>query len=247
MEWRDEGVLLATRPHGESSAIIEVLTASHGRHLGVVRGGASRRMAPNLQPGTQLAVTWRARLDEHIGAFSVEPVRSRAAVLEDPLALAGLTSVCALLHLTLPERDPHPGLYGQTISLLDDVAKGEPWLGPYLRWELALLEEIGFGLDLSSCAVTGSREDLAYVSPRTGRAVSRQGAGDWAPKLLPLPLALMGQGPVSHAEAAQALDLTGHFLLRELSDRLPAGALPEARARLLARLRRASPDRSGAQ
>ena len=144
-------------------------------------------MAPNLQPGTQLAVTWRARLHEHIGVFSIEPIRSRAAVLEDPLALAGLTSICALLHLSLPERDPHPSLYGRTISLLDDVATGQPWLAPYLRWELALLEEIGFGLDLSSCAVTGSREDLAYVSPRTGRAVSRLGAGDWAPKLLPLP------------------------------------------------------------
>lgn len=240
MEWRDEGVLLATRPHGESAAIIEVLTATHGRHLGVVRGGASRRLAPSLQPGTQLALTWRARLDDHIGAFTVEPLRSRAAVLEDPLALAGLTSVCALLHLSLPERDPHPALYTRSIALLDDLASGAPWLGPYLRWELALLEEIGFGLDLGSCALTGSRDDLAFVSPRTGRAVSRQAAGDWAPRLLPLPPGLMGQGPISRTEAAEALDLTGHFLARELADRLPAGHLPEARSRLLARLRRQS-------
>lgn len=254
MEWRDEGVLLTMRPHGEGAAIIEVLTAAHGRHLGVVRGGASRKLAPILQPGAQLALTWRARLSDHLGAFTVEPLRSRAGILDDPLALAALTSVCALLHLALPERDPHGTLYRRTGALLDQLLPGQErgpergpdraperaqdWLGAYLRWELLLLEEIGFGLDLASCALTGSRDDLAFVSPRTGRAVSRQAAGDWAPRLLPLPQALMGQGPVTPAEAAEALDLTGHFLKRELADRLASGALPEARARLIARLAR---------
>ncbi|NEX45929.1 DNA repair protein RecO [Pseudotabrizicola algicola] len=238
MEWREDGVLLSMRPHGEGSAIIEVFTRGHGRHLGVVRGGASRKRAPLLQPGAQLDLTWRARLEDQIGIFLAEPVQSRAAVLESPLALAGLTAACGLLHMSLAERDPHPQLYTRTLSLMDAMAAGADWLGDYLRWEMLLLEEIGFGLDLSRCAVTGSREDLAYVSPRTGRAVSRKGAGEWAPRLLPLPQALLGQGPVSGAEAAQALALTGHFLTRELTLIGRPNPLPEARARFLARLAR---------
>ncbi|MDO9639521.1 MAG: DNA repair protein RecO [Pseudotabrizicola sp.] len=241
MEWREDGVLLSMRPHGEGSAIIEVFTSGHGRHFGVVRGGASRKRAPLLQPGAQLDLTWRARLDDQIGSFLAEPVHSRAAVLESPLALAGLTAACALLHLSLAERDPHPQLYRRTLSLMDAMAGGADWIGDYMRWELLLLDEIGFGLDLTRCAVTGQRDDLAYVSPRTGRAVSRGAAGDWAPKLLPLPQALMGQGPVTGAEAAQALAITGHFLARELASETRASALPDSRSRLLARLGRISP------
>jgi DNA repair protein RecO (recombination protein O) len=238
MEWRDEGVLLSMRPHGEGSAIIEVLTAEHGRHLGVVRGGASRRMAAVLQPGSQLALEWRARLDSHMGAFRAEPLRSRAAVLGDPLGLSGLSSVCALLHHALPEREPHGGLYYQTISLLDAMVAGQDWGTAYLRWEMRLLEEIGFGLSLGSCAVTGSREDLAFVSPKTGRAVSRAGAGEWAARLLPMPACMLGQGPATTAELVQGLAITAHFLARELSPQLKAGPLPEARARMIARLER---------
>ena len=132
MEWRDEGVLLSMRPHGEGSAIIEVLTAEHGRHLGVVRGGASRRMAAVLQPGSQLAVEWRARLDSHMGAFRAEPLLARAAVLGDPLGLSGLGAVCALLHYALPEREPHGALDRQTISLLDAIDEGQDWGAAYL-------------------------------------------------------------------------------------------------------------------
>lgn len=238
MEWREDGILLSMRPHGEGSAIIEVFTSGHGRHYGVVRGGASRKRAPLLQPGAQLDLTWRARLDDQIGSFLAEPVQSRAAVLESPLALAGLTAACGLLHLSLAERDPHPQLYRRTLSLMDAMAGGADWIGDYLRWELLLLDEIGFGLDLSRCAVTGQRDDLAFVSPRTGRAVSRGAAGDWAPKLLPLPQALMGQGPVTGAEAAQALAITGHFLARELASDTRASALPDSRNRLLSRLTR---------
>lgn len=194
MEWRDEGALLAVRPHGETSAIIEVFTAQHGRHAGVVRGGVSRRIAPVLQPGAQLDLTWRARLDEHIGAFAVEPLRARSGVLSDRLALAGLNSVCALLHFVLPEREPHPQLYRSSVALLDDLGVTADWVTAYLRWEAFLLEEMGYGLDLSACAVTGSREDLAYVSPRSGRAVARGAAGEWADRLLPLPPCLLGQG-----------------------------------------------------
>lgn len=239
MEWRDEGILLLTRPHGEGSAIIEVLTAAHGRHLGVVRGGASRKMAPLLQPGASLALEWRARLEDHIGAFTVEPLRSRAAVLGDPLALSALGAICALLHLALPERDPHPHLHAVTEALLDQMGEsGTAWLGLYAAWECALLEEIGFGLDLATCAVTGQAQDLAYISPRTGRAVSRQGAGDWAPKLLPLPRAFLPGAVVDAPALLAALEVTGHFLQRELADRLRGGALPEARQRLMARLSR---------
>ena len=236
MEWRDEGVLLSMRLHGETAAIIEVFTAAHGRHAGVVRGGASRRMAAMLQPGTQLQVTWQARLDEHLGTYVAEPLQSRAAILSDRMALAGLSAVCALLHLALPERDPHPALWLKTVALLDMLEQGGDWPAVYLRWEFDLLEELGYGLDLSVCAVTGSREDLAYVSPRTGRAVARGAAGDWAARLLPLPPSLLGQGPLMGQELAQGLALTGHFLNKGLQAVLFDKPLPDARARLIAML-----------
>ncbi len=238
MEWRDEALLLSLRPHGESAAIIEVLTAAHGRHLGLVRGGGSRRYAPILQVGAQLAVEWRARSSEQLGQFRVEPVKSRAAVLEDPFALAGLASLCAMLRFCLPERLPYPQLYARSQQVLDLQAGGKTWLPDYLRWEMTLLEDIGFGLDLSRCAVTGSRDDLAYVSPRTGRAVSRKGAGEWADRLFPLPQSLLGQGPADWHEALQALRITGHFLSREVDATQGLSALPDARLRLLSRLER---------
>lgn len=233
MDWQDEGALLSMRVHGESSAIIEVFTRAHGRHAGVVRGGASRRLAPILQPGAQVQVTWRARLEDHLGAFAVEPIRSRAAVLSDRLALAGLNAVCAMLRVALPERSACPALWHATMGLLDALETDADWPARYLRWEVQLLEEIGFGLDLARCAATGSREDLAFVSPKTGRAVSRTGAGEWAARLLPLPLCLLGQGPASGADLGQGLALTGHFLDRELGQALNGRALPAARARLL--------------
>lgn len=232
MDWRDEGVLLSMRPHGESAAIIEVLTASHGRHAGVVRGGASRKMAAVLQPGTGLAVEWRARLDDHIGTFTVEPATSRAYLLGDRLALAGLMSICALLRVALPEREPHPGLYSTTIAMLDGLG-AEAWTSAYLRWELGLLEELGFGLDLSVCAVTGATEGLAYVSPKTGRAVTVAGAGDWADRLIPLPEGLTGTMALPTAAVAQGLRLTGFFLDRGLRAVLHDRPLPEARSRLV--------------
>ena len=238
MEWRDEGTVILSRPYGETSAIVEVLTADHGRHAGVVRGGASRKVAATLQPGSQVAVAWRARLDDQLGSFTVEPLASRAGLLADRLALAGLNAICAMLHLALPERQPHPALYRQTQALLAALARDVDWPAAYLRWEMILLEELGFGLDLSRCAVTGQREDLAYVSPKSGRAVSRQGAGDWAARLFPLPLGLQGQGPISGAELQQGFAITGHFLARELAVLRRGLVLPEARARLIDRLAR---------
>jgi DNA repair protein RecO (recombination protein O) len=232
MDWRDEGLLLSMRPHGETSAIVEVLTAAHGRHAGVVRGGASRKMAALLQPGTGVRLEWRARLDEHIGSFTVEPLKSRAHLLQDRLALAGLMSVCALLRAALPEREPHPGLWPVTLALCDALG-GDGWTSAYLRWELRLLEELGFGLDLSACAVTGETEGLVYVSPRTGRAVTAAGAGNWSDRLLPLPEGLAGDGPLTNANVLNGLRLTGHFLEQGLRPVLNDKPLPEARARLI--------------
>ena len=243
MEWRDEGTLLSVRLHGESSAIVEVFTAAHGRHAGVVRGGASRRMAPVLQPGAQLAVVWRARLDDHIGSFTVEPMRSRAGLLSDRMGLAGLAAICAMLRAALPEREPHAGLWDATMTLLEALEGSGDWTPAYLRWEVRLLEEAGFGLDLARCAVTGARTGLAYVSPRTGRAVSQAGAGDWADRLLPLPGCMRGEGHVTAREIAQGLAITGHFLDRELAPMLNGRPLPEARARLVAMIaRQAKPE-----
>lgn len=234
MEWQGEGVVLAARPHGETAAIVEAMTATHGRHLGVVAGGASRRMSPVLQPGAQVQLVWRARLGEHLGSFRVEPLRDRAASLfDDRTALAALSSVTALLSRFLPERDPHPALYEASLGLMDSLGAAEDWPARYLRWEMQMLEDMGFALELTRCAVTGARDDLVFISPRTGRAVSRKGAGDWAGRLLPLPDCLLGQGPATSGELAEGLAVTGHFLSRALAEMMPDQALPSARGRLV--------------
>lgn len=234
IEWRDQGILLATRRHAETSTIIEMFTPQQGRHVGVVRGGTSRKIAPVLQPGAQLDVVWRARIEDHIGAFTVEPVRSRAAVaMSDRMALAGLNAVTALLAFCLPEREPHPQLYTRTEALLDMLDQSQLWPLAYLRWELSLLEDMGYGLDLTSCAVTGSVDDLAYVSPRSGRAVSAKGAGEWADRLLPLPDSLLDAPNPDKDSIAQGFVTTGHFLTHSLARDLGDKPLPEARARFV--------------
>ena len=234
MEWREEGLLLTQRRHGESSAIVEVFTKAHGRHAGIVRGGASRKIAPILQPGAQLDLTWRARLEEHLGTFTVEPVKSRAGLLMgDRTMLAGLNALTALLTFALPEREPHRALYERTLAVLDMMEEGPFWTLAYLRWEMALLEDLGFGLDLSRCAVTGAAEGLAYVSPKTGRAVSEAGAGEWAGRLLPLSPALLGKGDGSAAEVVEGMRVTGHFLETQLAHSLGDKPMPPARNRLV--------------
>lgn len=238
MDWRDEGVMLVARPHGENAAIIEVFTAAHGRHAGVVRGGTSRKMTPILQPGAQLSLEWRARLEEHIGSFRVEPLGSRAAALESRAALYALGAACALLSFALPEREPHAGLYTATRHLFDALGRDARWPALYLLWEKALLEELGFALDLSACAVTGATEGLAFVSPRTGRAVSRAGAGAWADRLLPLPACLSGDVPTDPREVLDGLRTTGHFLETWLAPSLGDRPLPEARRRFVSLLDR---------
>ncbi|MBD3664600.1 DNA repair protein RecO [Sulfitobacter aestuariivivens] len=235
VEWRDEGILLSARKHGETSAIIEMFTPAQGRHVGVVRGGTSRKIAPILQPGAQLDVVWRARLESHLGSFTVEPVRSRAAqVLESRLSLSGLNAVTALLSFCLPEREAHAALYRRTEALLDLLDQQALWPLAYLQWELKLLEEMGYALDLDTCAVTGARDGLLYVSPKSGRAVSQAGAGEWADRLLPLPPVLRGEGDADDAEIAQAFQTTGYFLETHLAQDLGDKPLPSARARYVA-------------
>ena len=239
MEWRDQGILLNARPHGESAAVIEVFTPGYGRHLGVVRGGSGRKLAPILQPGAQLDIAWRARLEDHIGSFTVEPVRSRAVqAMSDRLALAGLNAVTALLSFSLAERETHPSLYHHSAQLLDLLGQSDLWPLAYLQWEMQLLETLGFGLDLSSCAATGTDHDLVYVSPRSGRAVSELGAGAWASRLLALPPCMLGHGDASDAEVALALRTTGHFLHHHLAEDMLHKPVPEARARFLNQLSR---------
>ena len=238
MEWQAEGTVIARRPHGENAVIIEVITAEYGRHAGLVPGGASRKRAAMLQPGNRLALRWRARTEDQLGHFAAEPVRARVNLLGDPLALSGLNAVSALLSFALAERDPHPRLALMTEALLDAMDAGADWAVDYLAWEMRLLDEMGFGLDLGQCAVTGETQDLAYVSPRSGRAVSRAGAGEWADRLLPLP-ALLG-GAVGNGDGlAQGLAITGHFLDTRLAAGQIGRPLPEARRRLVRRLLRA--------
>jgi DNA repair protein RecO (recombination protein O) len=240
MFWTDEGVLLAARRHGESSALVSVFTARHGRHAGLVRGGFGRRARPVYQQGNLLQITWRARLSEQLGALTGElKVPLAARLMAHPERLAGLAAACALLESTLPERDPHPALYAELQGLLEQLVEGPSWPEGYVRFELALLAELGFGLDLARCAVTGTSEDLVYVSPASGRAVSRGGAGVYADRLLALPPFLLGRAPADAAQLTAGLRLTGAFLRRHLFD-ASERAMPEARDRLLARLARAT-------
>lgn len=243
MEWQAEGTVIGRRPHGETAVIIDVLTVEHGRHAGLVPGGASRKRAAMLQPGSRLDLRWRARQDDQLGHFSAEPLRLRSGLLGDPLGLAGLNAICALLVFALPERDPHPALALLTEQLLDGIEAGRPdWPMAYLQWEMRLLDEMGFGLDLGSCAVTGAREGLAYVSPRSGRAISRAGAGEWAARLLPLPALLGGAGDNRGRGLAEGLAITGHFLETRLAGELVGRRLPAARERLIRRLAAGSAD-----
>jgi DNA repair protein RecO (recombination protein O) len=234
MEWRGAGILVAVRRHGESSAIIDVFTETHGLHAGVVRGGAGRRMGPILQPGAQLDVVWRARLEDHIGSYTVEPIRSRAvAAMSDRLMLAGLNAVTSLLSYCLPERQTHPALYRQTEQLLDLLEHPEVWPLAYLKWEMALLAEVGFALQLDACAVSGVTADLGFVSPKSGRAVSRAAAGEWVDRLLPLPDILRGIGNAPDLEVFEGLKTTGHFFHSQVAVILGGHPLPEARARFV--------------
>ena len=237
MEWTSEGVIVSVRKYGENSVIIDTLTPTHGRHLGVVRGGASRKMAATLQPGSQVKLEWRARLEEHLGNFRVEQLESRSDMFDDRLRLAALSSICSIVTFSFPERMPVAELYNSTLNLMDTLNTGGDWKPLYALWELQVLEEMGFGLDLTSCAVTNVTQDLIYVSPKSGRAVSRKAAGEWMERLLPLPSFLRNKFETANNEdILNSLKTTGHFLSSWLATSLGERKLPEARNRLISRL-----------
>lgn len=239
MDWSGEGVIVSVRKHGENSVIIDAFTPDRGRHAGVVRGGASRKMASTLQPGSQVQLEWRARLEEHLGSYRVEPLESRSDMFGDRVRLSALSAICSMVCFAFPERMELAGLYKSTTHLMDVLNADGDWLPLYVLWELQVLEEMGFGLDLTSCAVTGGTQELTYVSPRTGRAVSRGAAGEWVDKLLPLPDFLRnGFDIASDADALDGLRTTGHFMHSWLAPALGDRPIPDARGRLLTRLER---------
>ena len=247
MHWSDEGIILGARPHGETSVILELMTRDHGRHLGVVHGGQSRRVRPVLQAGNGVAVTWRARLDEHLGHYTVEPERPRSATLiGSPLALHGLGTLALHLRL-LPERDPHPALFEALGVLLDRLADRETSPALFVRFELMLLAELGYGLDLASCAATGTLQDLVYVSPKSGRAVCREAGEPYRGRLLPLPSFLLRDATARDGMPEDVEDgfrLTEFFLAAHIYG--PQGrALPEERARFVAEAARRQVASSG--
>jgi DNA repair protein RecO (recombination protein O) len=236
MQWIDDAILLSARAHGETALLVTLLTREHGRHGGLVQGGQSRKNRPTWQTGTLFEIKWQARLSDHLGGVTGEARRSYAARwLDDAARLGGISAMCAVAEACLPERVPHAAVYRGLVALLDGMGE-EHWPSLYAHWEFGLLSELGFGLDLSVCAATGSAEDLAYVSPKSGRAVSR-GAGDaYRDRMLALPAFLREGITHDRAEVAQALDLTGFFLDRHVL--APHGkALPAARSRLVDRLR----------
>ncbi|MGH7029656.1 MAG: DNA repair protein RecO [Stellaceae bacterium] len=236
MEWRDTGFVVAVRRHGESGAIVELLTREHGRHLGLARGGQSPKARAVLQPGNEVAAAWRGRLSEHLGTLACELARAHTArLINDPDRLAGLAAAAAMVAATLPEREPHEDVFAAFAGLLAAFDSAVDWPAHYVAWECRLLAALGFGLDLTCCAATGATTDLAYVSPRSGRAVSCNAGRPYHDKLLTLPAFLWRDAVADEAEIAAGMRLTEHFLLHHVL--LPQGrALPPARRRLAQRM-----------
>jgi DNA repair protein RecO (recombination protein O) len=231
MDWVDDGIVIASRKHGESAVILSLLTREHGRHAGLVRGGASARARGLYQTGNLLRANWRGRLADHLGGFTCEMLRGYAGpLLDDQQRLGALGAFCALLERGLPEREPHPALFEDSLHLLDLLSlpasasqaqegAAEQWAPAYVRWELALLRDLGYGLDLQSCAITGETDGLAFVSPNTGRAVTAEAGLPWRDKLLPLPEFLQADSDAYGVELAAVRDglaLTGWFLDRHV-------------------------------
>lgn len=242
IEWQDEGVVLSIRPLGENKAVAILLTQEHGRHAGVVHGARSKKNRADFMTGNRLQIRWQARLDEQLGVFAHhDPLCPYAArVLDDALRLAALASACAVCDAAVPERQPHAAAYRGLVAFLDSLAS-EAWPSVYVHWELALLRDLGFGLDLASCAASGVTTDLAYVSPKSGRAVSRTAGADWQDKLLGLPAFLVDGGEGDAPAVGLGLTLTAFFLDRHVlaPHRRP---LPPARLRLAEMIRRRSTD-----
>jgi DNA repair protein RecO (recombination protein O) len=238
MEWNDHGIVLSSRPHGENGLVANLLTRAHGRHAGFIHGGVSRKASPIWQPGNVVEISWRARLAEQLGNYTGELREPHAArALDDATELAGLAAACSMVDTALPEREPHPAMFEGFQAFLT-VLGHAGWPAIYVRLELGLLQELGFGLDLEKCALTGTAEDLAFVSPKTGRAVSRAAAEPYRDKLIVLPGFLSTGGlPADADELRQGLDLTGFFLERHVywPHNKP---LPAARSRFMETLNR---------
>ncbi len=239
MHWSDEAIILSVRPHGETAAVVELWTRNHGRHLGLVYGGRSRKLRPVLQTGNHVDATWKARLADQLGHVSLELRRGFAAEsMENDAALSALLTLTTLTRL-LPERDPHPNLYEITLFVLGFLDDVTVWPALLVRWELALLQELGFGLDLSQCASTGANDQLIYVSPKSGRAVSASAGEPYRDRMLALPQFLTKQraGIVTTQDVREGFLLTGHFL--ETRVLTPRGeVLPESRSRILTHIDR---------
>jgi len=246
MEWSDEAIVLNVRAHGESSGILDALTRAHGRHSGLVRGGSSSKGRAVLQPGNRVKLTWRARLSENLGVFTVELMQARAGdMFEQHAALIGLNALAAVSAAALPEREPHQAAFESADALLNAMAAHsfDDWAPLFVRWEVGLLNELGFGLDLARCASTGSSEDLIYVSPRSGRAVSRSAGEPYRDRLLRLPAFLLGRqaGDAKPADLLAGFELTAHFLQQWVlapHDK----RMPDARRRLTELAARARPE-----
>jgi DNA repair protein RecO (recombination protein O) len=216
VKWSDDAVVLSARPHGETATIVQLLTRAQGRHAGLVRGGQGSRQRGVYQAGNRVSANWSGRLPEHLGTLDCELVSSYAArVMDDSDRLSALSAAAAVCEGAMPEREPHPACFEGLLALLEAL-EGEHWAEVYVRWEVALLAELGFGLDLSACAAGGDNDHLAYVSPRSGRAVSLSAGTPYREKLLTLPAFLVGRGEGGRAEVAEGLALTGFFLERHL-------------------------------
>ena len=243
MDWTDRGIVLSARKHGENALILSLLTETHGRHSGLVRGGTSRKARGLYEPGNVLDAHWRARLEDHLGSYACELAHAHAAyVLDDPLRLAGLSSLCAVIETALPEREAHASLYRDALELVEHLGDNH-WLEAYVRFEVALLREMGFGLDLSACAATGRNDTLIYVSPRSGCAVSAAAGEPYRDKLLALPQFLVAgdEQVVAIPDILDGLRLTGYFLDRSIfihSHAIGHSGTPPARERFIERLRK---------
>ena len=238
MEWHDNGIVLTARKHGESSAIVTLLTREHGRHAGLVRGGMGQHKRGLFQPGNRVRATWRARLAEHLGSYTCEMTEAVAApLMNDRLRLAGLSAICAVAEMALPERERHKPVYEGTDVLLD-VLDQDIWPTIYVKWEIGLLQELGFGLDLTCCAATGTTENLTYVSPKSARAISADAAEPFKHALLRLPTFLIDteQAATWH-DVLDGLRLTGFFLERQVFTNTKPNQAPPARSRLATLIR----------
>lgn len=247
MEWIDEGIVLSARPHGENAAVVSLLTAAHGRHAGLVPGGQGRAARPVLQPGNRVQAKWRARVVDQLGTYTLDLTAAQSALwLDEPEIVALIASACSVTEASLPERQPMPGVYAGLASLFS-LSDADLWAPVYIKWEMALLQALGYGLDLSQCAASGQTENLAYISPRSGRAVSLEAGAAYHDKLFPLPSFLLGGGGWTSFDVFQGLEMTGHFLSRHVFANphsrvlIPKdGDLPQARQRLLDFYRKAA-------